>query len=150
MEMSAAPEGGAAAGPGDSVLEEEIDPDYEPLDGEIKEYAEWLGMDLEMDSDLFWIAKEALKAPLPEAWKPCRTADTEDIYYFNFSSGESTWNHPCDDIYRKLYEEEKRKKLRSNTAKEANQDVAQLLSEDAKTKMRNSSSGSASGATAKL
>lgn len=25
-----------------------------------------------------------------------------DIYYFNFSSGESTWDHPCDEYYRKL------------------------------------------------
>jgi hypothetical protein len=23
-----------------------------------------------------------------------------DIYYFNFSSGESTWDHPCDDHFK--------------------------------------------------
>ena len=51
-----------------------------------------------------------LKAPLPKNWKPCKTKDTEDIYYFNFSSGESTWDHPCDGYYKSLYEEEKKKK----------------------------------------
>lgn len=50
------------------------------------------------------------QAPLPKNWKPCKTKDTEDIYYFNFSSGESTWDHPCDGYYKSLYEEEKKKK----------------------------------------
>lgn len=35
-----------------------------------------------------------------------------DIYYFNFSSGESTWDHPCDEYYRKLVlQERERAKL---------------------------------------
>ena len=58
----------------------------------------------EQDKDLQWIAREGLKAPLPEHWKPCKTTDTDEIYYFNFSSGESTWDHPCDEYYRTLYE----------------------------------------------
>lgn len=55
---------------------------------EVREYAKWLGMELGDDLDLFWIAKEGLKAPLPENWKPCKTVDTEEIYYFNFATGE--------------------------------------------------------------
>ncbi len=43
------------------VLEEEIDPLYEPSENEVIEYAEWLGMDLHFDKDLLWIAKEGLK-----------------------------------------------------------------------------------------
>jgi len=38
------------------------------------------------------------QAPLPDNWKPCKTTDTEEIYYFNFKSGESTWDHPCDEV----------------------------------------------------
>jgi hypothetical protein len=56
------------------VLEEEIDPDYEPTSDEVIEYAKWLGMDLAEDQELLWIAKEGLKAPLPENWKPCKTS----------------------------------------------------------------------------
>jgi len=65
------------------VLEEEMDENYEPTDQEIAEYAEWLGMDVEDDKELLWIAKEGLKAPLPNPWKPCQTQEGE-IFYFNF------------------------------------------------------------------
>lgn len=91
------------------VLEEEMDENYEPTEEEIAEYAEWLGMDKEKDMDLLWIAKEGLKAPLPNPWKPCQTADGE-IFYFNFESGDSVWDHPCDEHYRKVFEEEKKKR----------------------------------------
>ena len=90
------------------VLEEEIDENYEPTDEEVREYAQWLGMDLENERALMWIASEGLKAPLPEDWKPCRSPEG-DIYYINFSTGESVWDHPCDEYYRTLYQEEKRK-----------------------------------------
>jgi hypothetical protein len=33
------------------------------------------------------------------------------MYYFNFKSGESIWEHPCDVKYRKMFEDEKAKKL---------------------------------------
>jgi len=33
---------------------------------EIEEYAKYLGMDMQQDRDLFYIAKEGLKAPLPD------------------------------------------------------------------------------------
>jgi len=92
------------------VLEEEIDPNYVPSEPEVVEYAKWMGMDLDKDQDLFWIAREGLMAPLPKDWKPCKTKDTEDIYYFNFTTGDSTWDHPCDGYYKRLYEEEKKKK----------------------------------------
>ena len=90
------------------VLEEDIDEDYEPTPEEIQEYAEWLGMKSPEDDDLRWIAREALKAPLPEHWKPCKTNDGE-IYYFNFDTGESQWDHPCDDHFKAKYSEEKKK-----------------------------------------
>ena len=43
------------------VLEEEIDPLYEPSEKEVIEYAEWIGMDPHFDKDLLWIAREGLK-----------------------------------------------------------------------------------------
>ena len=94
------------AGQNNVVLDETIDENWEPTFEEIKEYAVWLGMDAETDRDLFYIAKEGLKAPLPSPWKPCKTAEGE-IFYFNFSTGESVWDHPCDESYRKKYQEAK-------------------------------------------
>ena len=143
------------------VLEEEIDPNYVPSEAEVIEYAKWLGMDLKNDQDLFWVAKEGLMAPLPKNWKPCKTKDTEDIYYFNFSTGDSTWDHPCDGYYKRLYDEEKKKKevqmkeSSDQVRTRAKQDVDQLLGKGDKKRRKKSSldtveSISAASATQKM
>ena len=47
-----------------------------------------------------------------------RTHATPFTYQFlALCPGESTWDHPCDVYYRKLYEEEKRKKMTKDKAK---------------------------------
>lgn len=33
------------------------------------------------------------QTPLPAEWRPCRT-DTDDVYFFNFATGESMWDRP--------------------------------------------------------
>jgi len=93
------------------VLDAKVDPNYEPTQKELEEYAQWLGIDLEKEKELMFLAREGLKAPLPEEWKPCKT-DTGDVYYFNFSTGESIWEHPLDDHFKQRLEEE-RGKLRA-------------------------------------
>lgn len=70
------------------ILDEDIDRGYEPSDAEVRDYSLWLGMALPDDEHLLWISRQALKAPLPEAWKQCMTNDG-DVYYFNFATGES-------------------------------------------------------------
>ena len=37
-------------------------------------------------------------------------AKERNIYYFNFKTGESTWEHPCDEFYRKLLQTEREKR----------------------------------------
>lgn len=91
------------------ILNEEIDDDYEPKEEEIVEYAKFLGMSLPEDEEFLYIAREGLKAPLPEPWKPCQTK-TGDIYFFNFDSGQSVWEHPCDTYYKELFLEAKSKR----------------------------------------
>ena len=124
------------------VLEEEIDPNYVPTESEVIEYAKWLGMDLDKDKDLFWVAKEGLMAPLPKNWKPCKTKETEDIYYFNFATGESTWDHPCDGYYKRLFEEAKKKKEMAmkessdQNRSQAKADVEKLLGKGEKKKKK--------------
>lgn len=81
----------------------------EPTEDEIAKYAEWLELDPEMDGDLMWIAREGLRAELPSGWRPCRT-DEGDIYYFNFETGQSMWDHPQDKHYKEIARKEKAKK----------------------------------------
>ena len=73
------------------------------------EYADYIGINLEEDKDLFYLAKEGLKAPLPADWKPCQNREGK-IYYFNFKTKQSQWEHPCDEHYKRLYQELRKKK----------------------------------------
>jgi len=71
-------------------------------------------MDLKEDKDLLYIAKEGLKAPLPENFKPYKRRDGE-IVYVNLETNEFQEEHPCDEYYRGLYLEAKRKKNQKQT-----------------------------------
>eukprot|EP00659_Diplonema_papillatum_P014250 gene14250-21856_t len=84
------------------------DDEYDPSEQEIAEYCDWLGMDRQSEKSLTWIAREALKAPLPEYWKICYT-DEREVYYFNMRTGESIWDHPMDAYYKSLFRQEKSK-----------------------------------------
>lgn len=100
---------------GVTVLEERPHEEFEPTEEEVQNYAEWLGMDPEADADLMYLAREGLKAPLTDGWKPCQNAEGE-IFYFNFETGESSWDHPSDETYRNLVQEKKREKAARGAA----------------------------------
>ena len=108
--------GGAVGLDGFEFMEEELDDDYNPTLEEIEEYARFLGMDLDEDQDLFFIAKEGLKAPLPGSWKPCKSPE-DTVYYYNFESKALQKEHPCDDYYRKLYLEERQSRRKKDEEK---------------------------------
>lgn len=95
------------------VLHTDHNVNYVPTEEEVLAYAEWLGMKLPEDNSLLWIAREGLMAPLPENWKACRS-DKGDLYYFNYKTGQSIWDHPLDDEYKERFKTEK-KKLNSVT-----------------------------------
>jgi hypothetical protein len=61
-----------------------------------------------------WIARKGVMAPLPKGWKPCQDQINDQIYYFNFETGESVWDHPCDDIFKNMVIEERRKLKEKN------------------------------------
>ncbi|XP_012932047.1 centrosomal protein of 164 kDa isoform X9 [Heterocephalus glaber] len=90
------------------VLEEDYDETYIPSEQEILEFAREIGIDPIKEPELMWLAREGIVAPLPMEWKPCQDI-TGDIYYFNFANGQSTWDHPCDEHYRKLVVQERAK-----------------------------------------
>ena len=75
---------------------------FSPLCAEIDEYAASIGMSLPEDEDLLWIVQEGLRAKLPDGWRACQDTRTGEIYYFNFNTGHSVWEHPCDDKYREV------------------------------------------------
>ena len=54
-----------------------------------------------------WIARQGVMAPLPRGWKPVQDPQGE-LYYFNFETGESIWDHPCDQDFKRLVIEERK------------------------------------------
>lgn len=91
-------------------LDEEGD-EYEPTQDEIIEYAKYLGIDINTDQDLLWIAVEGLKAPVPEPWRAIQYANQSDeIYYMNMQTGHITHEHPLDVVYRDRVQQEKKLK----------------------------------------
>eukprot|EP00928_Gymnodinium_smaydae_P016599 TRINITY_DN1624_c0_g3_i1.p2 TRINITY_DN1624_c0_g3~~TRINITY_DN1624_c0_g3_i1.p2 ORF type:complete len:225 (-),score=49.62 TRINITY_DN1624_c0_g3_i1:243-917(-) len=66
---------------------------------DIEDYARCLGMDPDEDAEFLYLAKEGLEMPLDPPWRHCESADGE-LFYFNFETGESSWDHPNDEDLR--------------------------------------------------
>ncbi|KAJ9458729.1 hypothetical protein DIPPA_13706 [Diplonema papillatum] len=127
------------------VLDDGYDPEYLPTDVELLEYANWLGMNPDDDQPLMWIAREGLRSPLPQDWRPCQT-DTKDIYYFNFRTGESIWDHPLDSKFKLLYKQEKTKRDSGKPFKrEPDDDVHEFLYGEKPGKGKKSEKGASRG-----
>jgi hypothetical protein len=89
----------------------------EPTESDIANYLAWLGGKLPNDADLLWIARDALKAPLPPGWKLYQQKDGRgDPFYFNRRTGESLWDHPSDRHFQALFATESRKKSESSAS----------------------------------
>ncbi|KAG2393967.1 hypothetical protein C9374_003731 [Naegleria lovaniensis] len=96
---------------GDDVLIEQ----EEPTEEDVLKYAEFLGIDPQLEPELLDIAREGIKAPLPDGWRPCQSDG--QLYYFNFHTGESIWDHPLDAYYKQKVKEERMKKTASKKPK---------------------------------
>ncbi|CBY39578.1 unnamed protein product [Oikopleura dioica] len=90
------------------ILEEEED-DFDPKTEDINQYCKIIGLDPVADHELVWIAKEGIMAKLPSDWKAVNQ-EGYGLYYFNFKTGQSIWEHPNDEYYRGKVRQEKSKK----------------------------------------
>eukprot|EP01052_Picozoa_sp_SAG31_P025224 SAG31_NODE_2199_length_6208_cov_3.935996_3_plen_390_part_00 len=77
----------------------------------ILQYATYLGMDPMEDTELLWIAQQALTAPLPPNWTEHTDPMSGDSYYHNEQTMETVWEHPCDEYFRNLYQSLKETKI---------------------------------------
>eukprot|EP00966_Prymnesium_polylepis_P140923 3254527-Prymnesium_polylepis.1 len=80
---------------------------------DVFEYGIYLGMDLEEDFDLLWIADEALQADDPEGWT---FVDGADGGHYLHKTGSISTNHPLDSQFQLMYLSEKAKLRRANAA----------------------------------
>jgi hypothetical protein len=66
------------------------------------------------------VAEEALTAALPEGWTE-HTDASGNSFYFNASTGSSTWEHPLDEYYRSLFLKLKKILVENRAAGKVNQ-----------------------------
>jgi len=76
--------------------------EFKALPEDVLEYAVYLGMDPKEDTDLLWIAEEALKADEPDGWTEMMDPNGH-LYFHNSTTGQSSRQHPLDDYYQNLY-----------------------------------------------
>merc|ERR1719424_1710449 len=74
---------------------------------DVLEYAVYLGMQLDEDKELLWIADQALQAEDPEGWSQCESPNG-DLYYVNQVTMQVLWQHPLDYQYQQTYLEQKK------------------------------------------
>eukprot|EP00931_Biecheleriopsis_adriatica_P106023 TRINITY_DN8053_c0_g1_i4.p1 TRINITY_DN8053_c0_g1~~TRINITY_DN8053_c0_g1_i4.p1 ORF type:complete len:374 (+),score=73.96 TRINITY_DN8053_c0_g1_i4:129-1250(+) len=70
-------------------------------EAELREYAKSLGLEVDIDADMIWVAQEAFSMPLPPSW--AEYSDPEGrIYFVHKVTQESSWTHPMDTVFREL------------------------------------------------
>ena len=65
----------------------------------VLEHAHFLGIDVDTDSELLYLAEECLLSPPPEPWVQYES-DQGIPYYVSKTTGESQWDNPVDEIYK--------------------------------------------------
>lgn len=71
---------------------------------EIRDYADYIGLDLGSYPELTWIAEEGLHSPIPKEWSVVKNGDGH--YFQNNVTGVTQPDHPMDEHYRRLSERE--------------------------------------------
>lgn len=106
-----------------TVLQEQTGGSYEPTPEEIREYAVTIGInpDTVKTMTLIWwriklsnvkephllkLAREGILSPLPLGWMEC-TGGNGELYFFNFDTRTTSWEHPIDEIYKRLVIEQR-------------------------------------------
>jgi hypothetical protein len=71
---------------------------------EIRDYAEYIGLDLVTFPELSWIAEEGLHSPIPKDWVVVK--NDQGHYFQHTVSGATQSDHPMDEHYRRVGERE--------------------------------------------
>jgi len=74
--------------------------EMEVSEEEVSAYANFIGIDIDKEPHLRWIAARGVSAPVPAPWEEC--VDGDETFYFNKNTNESIWDHPCDSKYKRL------------------------------------------------
>lgn len=109
------------------VCREVFDETSHPTNEELLDYAKRLGIDPDAEPQLLDLAREGLMAALPKGWSPCFHEASGAWYYYQASTGTTTWEHPLDEIYRGLVEQARAGNKRQMSLEEDSKTTAKDL-----------------------
>nr|VZI25881.1 unnamed protein product [Spirometra erinaceieuropaei] len=112
LDVSVSPKSVLNSPSGVLILEENND--HMPSEEEILMYATSIGIDVEKEPELIYLAREGISAPLPEGWSAIQDKDN-NIFYHECSTGRTTQDHPMDALYRKLVTDARKRKTTNAT-----------------------------------
>ncbi|CAK9827686.1 Centrosomal protein of 164 kDa [Anthophora retusa] len=104
------------------VCREVFDETSHPSNEEVLDYARRLGIDPDAEPHLLDLARKGLMAALPKGWLPCFHEASGSWYYYQASTGTTTWEHPLDSVHKAMVEQ-----VRAGNARQMS------LEEDSKT-----------------
>ena len=79
-----------------------------PTKDEVRDMADYLGIDEDTEPELMWVARQAFVAPLGEDWQELED-DSGEPYFYSPATGESSYSHPLDATFRLLLKMEREK-----------------------------------------
>ncbi|XP_023226032.1 interaptin-like isoform X2 [Centruroides sculpturatus] len=88
------------------ILKEVTETVTDISDEDVTIYAQQLGIDVLNEKHLFWIARKGLETPLPKPWCPVED-EKGRIYYYNYETDNSSWEHPADSYFREIVKQER-------------------------------------------
>ncbi|XP_024892012.1 centrosomal protein of 164 kDa isoform X1 [Temnothorax curvispinosus] len=109
------------------VCREVFDETSHPTNEELLDYAKRLGIDPDAEPHLLDLAREGLMAALPKGWSPCFHEASDAWYYYQASTGTTTWEHPLDAVYRELVEQARAGNKRQMSLEEDSKTTAKDL-----------------------
>nr|XP_033339118.1 centrosomal protein of 164 kDa isoform X2 [Megalopta genalis] len=109
------------------VCREVFDETSHPSNEEVLDYARHLGIDPDAEPHLMDLAREGLMAALPKGWRPCLVESTGAWYYYQTSTGTTTWEHPLDAVYKELVEQARAGNARQMSVEEDSKTTAKEL-----------------------
>lgn len=71
----------------------------EPSEGELRSYAGMLDVDYDAEPYLHGVVRRGVRAPLPAGWSS-HISPQGAVYYYNETTGQSSWDHPLDPLFR--------------------------------------------------
>jgi len=76
-----------------------LGPGLEVNSARFRAYARYLGLDPIQDTDLLWIARFGLHAPLPDCWTQ-HFDSLGRVFFYDASRDQSSWTHPLEQEHR--------------------------------------------------